>query len=291
MRLFILIFAAFAVSGPAAAQTWQEYSYPDYAFRVSFPADPQVEATTFRVADDRTVEAHVYSVRRDNAEFKVTVAELADPGLEENAVIDHAVKTLSAGGEVKVDIPHRINRVFGRQLSIVQGDGSRAAVALFDHNGRLYQIVATSLPTGDDATADAIRFVQSLTFTGGGSNRTAQEIEAGRAGCVGTGGAAAAGNPGAAGAGDGRRSEIRCRRQQTLALLVSSLNSGDLPGAQQAYATLSQLQNGGPARANPSGPFAQAMNQIGQALQSGDVAGAQQALSSLRRPRGENRQP
>jgi hypothetical protein len=132
--------------------------------------------------------------------------------------------------------------------------------------------------------------VQSLTFTGGGSNRTAQEIEAGRAGCVGTGGAAAAGNPGAAGAGDGRF-EIRCRRQQTLALLVSSLNSGDLSGAQQAYATLGQLQNGGPARANPSGPFAQAMNQIGEALQSGDLVAAQQALSSMRRPRGENRQP
>jgi hypothetical protein len=40
--------------------------------------------------------------------LKVTIAELANTGLEESAVIGHAIKTLSAGGEVKFDIPHRI---------------------------------------------------------------------------------------------------------------------------------------------------------------------------------------
>jgi hypothetical protein len=111
MRLSILIPAVFVFAAPAVAQNWQEYSYPDYSFRVTFPADPQIETTTYQVTDDHAVEAHVYSVHRDNAEFKVTVAELADPGLEETAVIDHAIKTLSEGGEVKVNIAHRINRV------------------------------------------------------------------------------------------------------------------------------------------------------------------------------------
>ena len=182
MRLFTLIPVTFipvifAVTGPASAQNWQEYSYPDYSFRVSFPADPQIETTTYQITDDRAVEARVYAVHRKDAEFKVTVAELADPAPEETALIDHAIRMLSAGGEVKVNIPHRINRVFGRQLSILQGDGRRAAVALFDYNGRLYQIEGKSVPTG---TADAIRFVQSLIFTGGGSNRSADDIRAGR---------------------------------------------------------------------------------------------------------------
>src|ERR1700751_4411796 len=131
MRRLILIAVTFAVAGPATAQSWQEYSYPDHSFRVSFPADPRTETTTYRISDDRSVEASVYSVRRQDAEFTVTVAKLADPPPEEAAVIDHAIKALSAGGEVKVNIPHRINRVFGRQLSILHGDGSRAAVALF----------------------------------------------------------------------------------------------------------------------------------------------------------------
>lgn len=279
MRLIVLIAAMVVGAGPAVAQSWREYTYPDQFFTVAFPGDPQTQTTTYQVADNRSVEAHVYSVRQDNALFKVTVAELADTGLEESAVIDHAIKMMSQSGEVKVNIPHRVNRVYGRQLSIVGADGIRSLVALFDYNGRLYQIEGNALPTGDDATADAIRFVQSLIFTGGGSNRSAQEIRAAQADCR-SGGQTAE-------APDGRRSEIRCRRRQSFVALLDALKSGDLSGAQQAYSSLSQLQTNGPANAN--GAFAQAMSQIGQALQSGDLAGAQQALSSLQRPRGARR--
>jgi hypothetical protein len=277
MRLIVFIAAMVVGVGPAVAQSWREYTYPDHLFTVAFPADPQTETTTCQVADNRSVEARVYSVRQDNALFKVTVAELADTGLEESAVIGHAIKMMSDSAEVKVNIPHRVNRVYGRQLSIVGADGVRSMVALFDYNGRLYQIEANALPTGTDATADAIRFVQSLIFTGGGSNRAAEEIRAAQADCRSGGQATEA-------AGDGRRSEIRCRRRQSLVALMSSLKSGDLPGAQQAYSSLSQLETSG--FANRNGAFAQAMSQIGQALQSGDLAGAQQALSSLQRVRG-----
>jgi hypothetical protein len=293
MRLFMILPLVFAVSGPAAAQSWQEYSYPDYSFRVSFPAEPQIEITTYRITDDRAVEAHVYAVHRQDAEFTITVAELADAAPEETAVIDRAIKTLSAGGEVKVNIPHRISRVFGRQLSIVQDDGSRTAAAVFDYNGRLYQIEGKSLPNGGDATADAIRFVQSLIFTGGGSNRSTDDIRAARGACNAPGPAAGVGSSGTPASGpDSGRFELRCRRQQTFAALVSAVNSGDLPGAQRAYASLSEIQGGGQGRfVNPNGPFAQAVSQIGQALQSGDLNAAQHALSSLPRGRGAIREP
>jgi hypothetical protein len=183
MRSIIFILAAFVAGGPAAAQSWQEYTYPDYAFTVAFPADPQIETTTYQVADGRSVPAHVYSVRQNDGVFKVTVAELGNTGLTESAVIDHAVKTLTAGGEVKIDIPHRIYRVYGRQLSILGADGSRATVAVFDYNGRLYQIEGKVLPGG--SPIDLIRFQQSLIFTDGGSNRTADTIRAIREACRG----------------------------------------------------------------------------------------------------------
>jgi hypothetical protein len=292
MRLTVFILATLVGGGSAVAQSWHEYSYPDQSFTVAFPGDPQIETATYPVADDRSVKARVYSVRQDNAVFKVTVAELADAGLEESAVVARAIKLMSGDGEVKVNIPHRINRIYGRQLSIAKPDGIRSMAAVFDYNGRLYQIEGVALPTGDDGTADATRFVQSLAFTGGGSNRSEEQIRAaGRGACGGPGGPGAAASPEGAPTGDNRRFEIRCRRQQQLATLVSSLNSGDLSGAQQAYATLSELQSGDQARfANFNGPFAQAMSQIGEALQSSDLARAQQALSSLQRGR-RNRQP
>jgi hypothetical protein len=278
----------FAVTG-LAAQNWQNYSYPEYSFGVSFPADPQIETTTYQITDDRAVEARVYAVRRKDAELRVTVAELADPPPEETALIDHAIKTLSAGGEVKVNIPRRVNRVFGRQLSILQGDGSRAAVALFDFNGRFYQIEGKS--TGNHAAAVSIRFVQSLIFIGGGSTRSADDIRAARGACstVGTGGTdSSAATSGPAIPPDSARLELRCRRQQTFAALVSALHSGDLRRAQSAYASLSEIQDSR-RFANPNGPFTQAMSQIGQALRSGDLSKAQQALSSLPRGRGATR--
>jgi hypothetical protein len=272
MRPFILISALLVFAFPAVAQNWQEYSYPDHSFRVTFPADPQIEVTTYRVADDRKVEAHVYFVRRDDAEFKVTVAELADAGLELTAVIDYAIKTLSKGGEVKINLPHHIMSVFGRQLSIVEGDGSRAAVGLFAYHGRLYQIEGKSLLAANDATADVLRFVQSLIFTGG-SNPSADEIRAAQSACSGSHEPGGPGVPGAAIPDNGRRfEEIECRRQQSIVALVSSLNSGDLAGAQQAYSSLSQS-----FAAN--GPFAEAFSEIGQALKRGDLAEAQHALA------------
>jgi hypothetical protein len=181
MRLIAFALAALAAGGPAAAQTWQEYSYPAYSFTVAFPATPQIESTTYRLADGRTVEAHVYSVRQNDSVFTVTVAEIANTGLEESAVMDHAVKTLSAGGEVKLNIPHRVYQVYGRQLSLSGTDGSRSTVALFDFNGRLYQVEGKTLPGGNPL--DMLRFQQSLVFTGGGSNRSAEAIRAIREGC------------------------------------------------------------------------------------------------------------
>src|SRR6266404_3924442 len=114
MRLIAFILAASVVSGPAAAQEWQEYTNPNDAFTVMFPAAPQVQRTTYAVADGRSVPARIYSVRQDKSELKMIVADLDNTGLQEKAVIDHAVKTVSAGGEVKVNYPHRIYGVYGR---------------------------------------------------------------------------------------------------------------------------------------------------------------------------------
>jgi hypothetical protein len=80
MRSIPLILAAFVASGPAAAQCWEEYSYPDYAFSVAFPANPQVQNTTYQIADNRSVPARVYMVRQNNSVFMVTVADLANTG-------------------------------------------------------------------------------------------------------------------------------------------------------------------------------------------------------------------
>jgi hypothetical protein len=183
MRFIAFLLVALAFSAPADAQAWKDYTSSDYGFTVSFPTDPEITNSTFQAVDGRTVPARVWTVTRNKNIFKVTVADLANTGLQESAVIDHAIRTLSQGGEVKVNFPHRIYQVYGRQISIVGQDGSRETAAVFDYNGRLYQIEAKMLPGGDDT--DVIRFQQSLIFTDRGSNRPQDTIQAIRQACRG----------------------------------------------------------------------------------------------------------
>ena len=194
MRIIAFTVAAFVVSGPAAAQSWEEYSYPEYAFSVAFPANPKIETTTYEVAAGRSVPARIYSARRDKGQFQLTVAELANSGLDEKAVIDHAIRTLSQGATVKVNIPARIYGVYGRQLTVEGADGSRSMVAMFDIMGRLYQIEAKGLPGGNEF--ELTRFQQSLVFDRGVTNRSPEEVRAISEACPGLAGVLnGAGNP------------------------------------------------------------------------------------------------
>ncbi len=168
VRLIVFLFAMLVAGTAAQAQGWREYAYPAYSFGVAFPAEPKVETTTYPAPDGRAAPAHVFSVTQDDAVFKMTVVEL--PGTDEKAVIDHAVKSLAQGAEIKLDIPARVARVYGRQLSIASADGTRSSVAIFYHLGRLYQIEGKAI-SGNEAGSYAIRFQQSLIFTGGETNR------------------------------------------------------------------------------------------------------------------------
>ena len=196
MRLIPLVVAAFVASGPALAQSWQEYAYPDYAFAIALPDVPQIENRTVEVVAGRSVPARIYSVRRDNVVLTMTVADLSGTNLPENDVIDHAVKAVTAGGKVMEDHPHRIYRVYGRQLTVEGGDGSYTAAAMFQHHNRLYQISGKVLSLAKGSEFEAVRFQQSLTFTDNVSNRTPEWIRALREGCTGLANARnAAGNP------------------------------------------------------------------------------------------------
>lgn len=171
MKASAAIVALFFAAAPAAAQSWKEYAYPKDFFSVAFPADPNFETITYQAADGRPVEARIYSVAQRDRVFRMTVADLIDPALQESAVLDHAIRMLSQGSTIKVDIPHRISRVYGRQLSLTAADGSYSSVAVFFHKQRLYQIEGTALPGTSSASSDAIRFQQSLAFTDDSTNR------------------------------------------------------------------------------------------------------------------------
>jgi hypothetical protein len=186
MRLIALAAAALAlvVSGPAAAQ-WKEYGYANQGFGISFPADPNIEEVPmFEASSGKMVPATIYSLLHNNSMLKVTVVDGRDANLNEDAVVQHAVSKLTQGGQVTFDYPHRIYRIYGRQMSVARpSEGSVTQAVLFFANERLYLVESTRMRGGDDT--DLIKFQQSLTFDRNVANRSPETVRAIREACRG----------------------------------------------------------------------------------------------------------
>jgi hypothetical protein len=78
------------------------------------------------------------------------------------------------------------------------------------------------------------------------------------------------------------------QRQQDVQNLASALQSGDLTGAQTAFAALQKLRQGqqtpsGQQGNNATNPIRTDFTALGKALQSGDISGAQSAFATLQK--------
>ena len=166
MRLIALALAGLLASTPAAAQVWKEYAYPHHSITLAFPTDPKIETIRYQTIEGRAVDAQVYSVTQESGVLRLIVADFSRSALNENAVTEDAIKRLKEGGDVKLDIVHRISQLYGRQLSIAGRDGSHSFIAVFFHKKRLYLLEGKA--ASSNTTSEAIRFQQSLSFTDGG---------------------------------------------------------------------------------------------------------------------------
>jgi len=167
MRLSAFFLVMILVCPARAAEVeWKDYQSPDASFTVHFPADPDIRMTTYQAPDGRSFDARIYSVAHDSGVFTLTVAEVPETGnqVQEDALMSDAVSRMKEGGQVKLDIQHRIRWFYGRQLAIAGANGSYSYVAVFHHNNRLYQIEGKAFVGGGQAELDAMHFQQSLDF-------------------------------------------------------------------------------------------------------------------------------
>lgn len=79
-------------------------------------------------------------------DYKMIVANFSRLSLSDRVVIGEAIATLAQTGNITLNIPYRIRRVFGHQLSVANRAGGHASIALFYNRKRLYQVQGTVLP-------------------------------------------------------------------------------------------------------------------------------------------------
>jgi hypothetical protein len=165
--LAVYLVASLLAPGPALAQAWQSYRYADQGVSFQSPAKPDVTTGTYALDPGVSVPATIYTAKQDNVVYTLTVADLSKTPIDQKAAIDGAEKRLSAGGTVTFSVDARIDRDYGRELSVSGADGSRSSIALFYVNRHLYQLVGMALPPDAAAgSGNTIRFQQSLQFGG-----------------------------------------------------------------------------------------------------------------------------
>jgi hypothetical protein len=190
----------------ANAQEWTAYRYPDPGFAVQFPAEPAVEKTTAKTANYHSLPMTRYTVRQDRITYTVSVVDYSTTNADPLSTIAETERALGASGKVTVATGARINRSFGRELSINGTDGSRSAIAIFFVDKHLYTLVGQALPPNAiEKSGDAIRFQESLQFLGdnGGFGFGGFFGRLGGGGASGDAGAGASSSASASGGGAG----------------------------------------------------------------------------------------
>jgi hypothetical protein len=85
---------------------------------VSFPGEPAVGHLKVKTPDRAGADEILYALRQNDAIYGLTVINCGDMMVDANKVIDQAIVALRARGSVNLDLPARVNRNRGRQLSI-----------------------------------------------------------------------------------------------------------------------------------------------------------------------------
>jgi len=162
-----ILLAAWMAPAAAIAQEWKVYSYPDAGVAVQFPAPPSVEKTAYKTPAGASLPMTRYSLKQDGVLYSLSIVDYTGVRGDEKGAIAETEKSYGALGKVTVAIDARVNRSFGRELSVNRTDGGRSVVAIFFVNKHLYISDGESLPPNPMAkSGDAIRFQQSLEFIG-----------------------------------------------------------------------------------------------------------------------------
>ena len=161
-----LVAAALAGMLAPASAAWKGYISHPLGFSFWAPGEIKMEKGTYQGAVAGSRDTMVYSFVDDNIEYKVVVIDLNDKANDAATLLGEAAYIFQDGRKVLMDTFGRVDRQFGRKLTIdLPNNGGRATAAFYFINGRIISLQATVLPAnGDYDSPETARFVDSIAF-------------------------------------------------------------------------------------------------------------------------------
>jgi hypothetical protein len=163
--LLTLVLTFAATTAPATA-AWRGYISHPLGFAFAAPGDLKVEKGTYRGAVAGARDTLIYHFVDDNIEYNAVVIDMSDKANDAATLLGEAEYNFQDGKKVLMDTFGRVDRQFGRKLTIdLPNNAGRASAAFYFINGRIVSLQATVLPAnGDYDTPEMGRFVDSITF-------------------------------------------------------------------------------------------------------------------------------
>jgi hypothetical protein len=164
--LAILAGAALAAIAAPAMAAWHGYISHPLGFAFAAPGELKMEKGTYRGPVAGTHDTVVYRFVDDNIEYKAVVIDVGDKTNDAATLLGEAEYLFQDGKKVLMDAFGRVDRQYGRKLTIdLPNNGGRTSAAFYFINGRIVSLQATVLPAnGDYDTPEMGRFVDSITF-------------------------------------------------------------------------------------------------------------------------------
>jgi len=164
--LATLIGAVLAVTAAPAMAAWRSYISHPLGFAFAAPGELKVEKGAYRGAVAGARDALIYRFVADDIEYKAVVIDMNDKANDAATLLGEAEYNFQSGKKVLMDTFGRVDRQYGRKLTIdLPNNSGRASAAFYFINGRIISLQATVLPAnGDYDTPDMGRFVDSITF-------------------------------------------------------------------------------------------------------------------------------
>ena len=158
--------AALAATSVPATAAWRGYISHALGFAFAAPGELKVEKGTYRGAVAGAHDTLIYRFVDDNIEYKAVVVDMGEKTNDAATLLGEAEYNFQNGKKVLMDTFGRVDRQFGRKLTIdLPNNAGRSSAAFWFINGRIVSLQATVLPAnGDYDTPEMWRFVDSITF-------------------------------------------------------------------------------------------------------------------------------
>lgn len=171
MRFFwrFMLFGSVALTGLAgfgapASAAWEYYISHPLGFSVAMPGEIAPSRGAYAAELAGTRDAIVFASTEDGIAYRITVVDMRS--IEDNAanLLGEAAYNFQAAGRVTMDVYARVDRHFGRKLSIELPDGGRESAQYYFLNGQLLEFRATIPAGGDYGSPNVARFIDSVAF-------------------------------------------------------------------------------------------------------------------------------